>query len=434
MLANPLHDYVKVRCRKMQQLLGISCGLDVHKDVIEACILISNGTGEPERVAETFTAMRGDLYRLKDWLAVNGCANVAMESTGVYWKPVYEILEEADEINLCLVNAHHMRNVPGRKNDKADAEWIASLFMCGLLDSSFVPEKGVRDLKEYTRYCVKLTQEKVRLVNRIEKLLQAHGFKLSSVLSSVVGVSGLRILEVLSECGSVSTADVRNSLARGVKKSADEIAYAINGELSQSSRALLRLMLDALHSYEVRLEVVRSGMQSVGEPYSSQIHLLSTIPGIDVLSASYIIGEIGVDMSRFRKGAASLANWAGLAPRDDESAGKIKSNKILKGNPYVKSILCQCAWAATRTRDTRPSNWYWRNVKRLGQKKAIIAVARKLLVYAFHMLSTGELYDTRLDAADTENLKAIKLASAKQQVSMLEPRQAGMGEAAVAAN
>ena len=416
----------------MQEILGISCGLDVHKDMVEACILTANGTGMPEAVHETFTAMRGDLIRLREWLITEGCLNVAMESTGVYWKPIYEILEEVDGINLCLVNAQHMKNVPGRKNDKDDAEWIASLFMCGLLDKSFVPEKGIRDLREYTRYYVKLTQEKVRLVNRIEKLLQTHGFKLSSVLSSIVGVSGTRILEILCERGQVSTVAVENSLARGVKKTAEEIAYAVNGKLTQNSQILLGIMIYGLRMYDAQLEAVFKEMQYVAKPYESQIHLLSTIPGIDILSATYLIGEIGVDMSRFNKGAGSLSKWAGLSPRDDESAGKIKSKKILKGNPYVKSILCQCAWAATKTRNTRPSNWYWRNVKRLGQKKAIIAVARKLLVYAFSMLSTGELYNSQLDIIDTENLKAMKLASAKQQISMLEKTSPSNSSAALA--
>lgn len=404
----------------MQQILGISCGLDIHKDIIEACILTANGIGEPDVVRETFTTMRGDLIRLREWLAMQGCSNVAMESTGVYWKPVYEVLEDADGINLYLVNAQHMRNVPGRKSDKADAEWIASLFMCGLLENSFVPERGIRDLREYTRYYVKLTQERTRLINRIEKLLQTHGFKLSSVLSSIVGVSGLRILEILRERGEVSAASVRSVLARGVKKSAEEIAYAVNGRLAENSRALLGIMLSSLRSYDAQLECVRIEMQYVAEPYWSQIHLLATIPGIDVLSATYIIGEIGVDMSMFIKGASSLCKWAGLSPRDDESAGKIKSNKILKGNPYVKSVLCQCAWATTMTRDTRLSNWYWRNVKRLGQKKTIIAVSRRLLEYAFSMLNTGEIYDTQLDVYDTERLKALKLDSAKKQISMLE--------------
>jgi len=313
-----------------------------------------------------------------------------------------------------------MRNVPGRKNDEDDAEWIAALFMCGLLNKSFVPERGIRDLREYTRYHVKLTQSRVRLLNRIEKLLQTHGFKLSSVLSSIDGVSGFSILEKLARQGEVSVSDVRASLARGVKKTADEIAYAINGKLPASSQLLLKTMLGSLCSYDWQLTEIFSDMMDIAQPYMPIILLLATIPGISILSATCIIAEIGVDMSQFLKGAASLTRWAGLVPRDDKSAGKVISNKILKGNSYVKAMLCQCAWAATKTRKTRLSNWYWGNVKRLGEKTAIIAVARKLLVYVYNIITTEKPYDNQLDVADTERIKAIKLESAKQQVAMLE--------------
>lgn len=401
----------------MQSILGIACGLDIHKDTIEACILVVNGTGEPEAIREPFTTMRGDLMRLRDWLVSHGCLNVAMESTGVYWKPVYEILEEVEGMNLCLTNSHHMRNVPGKKNDIADAEWIASLFMCGLLDKSFVPEKGIRDLREFTRFYMKLTQSRVRLVNRIEKLLQTHGFKLSSVMSSIVGVSSMRILERLCEFGEVTVAYVTYALERGVRKTPEEIAYAVNGKLPLSSRALLRLELDSLNSYDQQLRNVFEEMMRVAQPYRFEIELLASIPGIDILSATYIIAEIGVDMTRFKKGAGSLTNWAGLSPRDDQSAGKIISSKIMKGNSFVKSILCQCAWAATRTRNTRPSNWYWRNVGRLGQKTAIIAVARKLLVYAYNLIATGEPYDYERDVEYAERIEAYKLASAMKRVA-----------------
>ena len=406
----------------MQQLLGVSCGLDIHKDMIAACILKARHCDTPEVIQEEFTTMRGDLFRLRDWVQSHGCMNVAMESTGVYWKPVYGILEEVDGMNLCLTNAYHMRNVPGRKNDEDDAEWIAALFMCGLLNKSFVPERGIRDLREYTRYHVKLTQSRVRLLNRIEKLLQTHGFKLSSVLSSIDGVSGQSILEKLGEQGEVSVSDVRSSLERGVKKTAEEIAYAINGKLPASSQMLLRTMLDGLNSYDRQLADVFSDMMNIAQPYLPTVMLLATIPGINILSATCIIAEIGVDMSQFAKGAASLTKWAGLVPRDDKSAGKVISNKILKGNSYVKAMLCQCAWAATKTRKTRPANWYWSNVKRLGEKTAIIAVARKLLVYVYNIITTQKPYDTQLDVADAERIKAKKLESAKRQISMLESK------------
>lgn len=409
----------------MQQLLGVSCGLDVHKDMIAACILKARVGDEPEEIHEEFTTMRGDLFRLREWVLGHGCLNVAMESTGVYWKPIYGILEEAERMDLCLTNAYHMRNVPGRKNDEDDAAWIAALYMCGLLNKSLVPERGIRDLREYTRFHVKLTQARVQLLNRMEKLLQTHGFKLSSVLSSIDGASGLSILEKLSRHGEVSVADVRLSLERGVRKTADEITYAINGKLPASSQALLRTMLAGLRCFDGQLDEVYRGMLDIAQPYMPTVMLLDTIPGISTLSAMCIIAETGVDMSQFRKGAGSLANWAGLVPRDDKSAGKIISNKILKGNSYIKAMLCQCAWAATKTRNTRLSNWYWCNRVRLGEKTAIIAVARKMLVYIYNIIVTGMPYDNDLDIADTERKKASKLESAKQQVSMSERKASG---------
>ena len=404
----------------MQKILSISCGLDVHKDLIEACILKVNGTDEPDAIRKSYTTLRDDVLELSDWLKEHGCMNVAMESTGVYWRPVYEILEEVEGINLCLVNAHHMRNVPGKKNDEDDAEWIASLYMCGLLEKSFVPEKGIRSLREFTRFYVKLNQSKNQQSNRIEKFLQTHGFKLSSVLSSVTGtVSGRRILEKLCTHGEVSVSDVEESLDRGVKKTVEEIAYAIVGKLTLTLQILLRMLLDSFYSIEKNMGALYENMQNASTPYKSFIALIDTIPGIDILAATYIIAEIGVDMSRF-KTVGHLVSWAGLCPRDDISAGKIKSKKIMKGNSYVKVILCQCAWAAVRTRNTRLSNWYWRNAKRLGEKKAIIAVARKLLCYIYYILSTGKPYDKELDKADTEKYRAYKLESAKKQILMLD--------------
>lgn len=403
----------------MQRLLGISCGLDVHKDIIEACILVSRDQEEPEVIREGFTTLRGDLFRLRDWLLEHGCMNVAMESTGVFWIPAYEVLEEEPGMELCVVNARHMKAVPGRKTDVKDAEWISSLFMCGLLNKSYVPERGIRDLREYTRYYTKLVQERTRQVNRTEKFLQTHGFKLSSVLSSIDLVSSKRILEKLCKEGEVSAADVRLCLAGGVKSSAEEIAYAINGKLSETSQGLLRLLLDALYSIDAKLDATYKSMMLAAAPYESMINLLNSIPGISKLSAAYIIAEIGVDMSAFAN-TGKIVSWAGLRPGDNESAGVVKSSKITKGNKYVKSVLCQCAWAAVKTRGTRLSNWFWRNVKRLGEKKAIIAVARKLLCYAYCMLSTGELYDCSRDVADTERYNAFKLDSAKRQVAALD--------------
>jgi len=407
----------------MKRYLPLACGLDIHRDTIEACIAVSNAYEEPEMIRQSFTTLRGDLIKLRTWLAQHGCKNVAMESTGVFWRPVYEVLEEVEGINLCLVNAQHMKNLPGRKTDVNDAQWIAELFMCGLLEYSFVPDKRIRDLRECTRYYRKLKQERCRALNRMGKLLQTHGFKLSSVLSSIDGVSAKRILERLCECGEVSVADVRTALARGVKKSAEEIAFAVNGRLPETARALLRHMLYALNTKDYELEYLNEIMESTRAPYNAQIELLSTIPGVDTLAATYIIAEIGVDMSRFsvtcdwKKPASRICAWAGLSPKNDTSAGIVKSRKIKKGNNYVKTILVQCAWAVTNCRNKRLSHWYWSHVGKLGEKTAIIAVARKLLVYIFHMLSNGCAYNNNLDCEAADRIKAKKLESAKKLLS-----------------
>jgi transposase len=407
----------------MKRHLPIACGLDVHRDTIEACILVSKGYEEPEVIRQGFTTLRGDLINLREWLTRHNCKNVAMESTGVYWRPVYDILEETEEVNLCLVNAQHMKNLPGRKTDVKDAQWIAELFMCGLLEYSFVPEKEIRDLRECARYYRKLTQDRCRALNRMGKLLQTHGFKLSSVLSSIDGVSAKKILAKLCECGEVTVVDVREALARGVKKTAEEIAFAVNGKLPEVARALLRHMLDILNTQDRQLSQVEEIMEKARAPYNSQIQLLSTIPGINILSATYIIAEIRVDMLRFavnqdwKKPASRICSWAGLTPKNDTSAGVVKSRKIKKGNNYVKTILVQCAWAATKCRNKRLSSWYWSHIGKLCKKTAIIAVARKLLVYIFHMLSTGEVYNNDLDSEAADRIKAKKLESAKKLLS-----------------
>jgi transposase len=406
----------------MERLLPIASGLDIHKDIIEACIIKHNGYDGPVVERGTFTTLRGGLMELREWLMAHGCPNVAMESTGVFWRPVYELLE-GPGMNLTLVNSRHMKNLPGRKTDVKDAEWIAQLHLSGLLDGSYVPEKGIRDLREHARHYRKSDQDRVRSHNRLEKHLQAHGFKLSSVINDITGVSGMRILNKLCGQGEVGIEDVRACLARGVRKSAEEIAYAINGRMSEHPRALLRLQLDILHAHGQQKKVLMGNLESAALPYERQIGLLCGIPGIGWLAAVYIIAEIGVDMALFAVGpqwkdkSARIASWAGLCPRNDQSAGKIMSAKTMKGNNYVKTILVQCAHAAVKTRGTRLSNWYWRNAGRLGQKKAIIAVARKLLCYVFHILSTGMPYNDQLDKDNAEKIIASKLESAINMVS-----------------
>ena len=389
-----------------------SCGLDVHKDMIEACVI--DGSGGKHR--KTSGTMRQSLYALRDWILSLSCFHVLMESTGVYWIPVYEILEEAKGMDVGVGNAGKMKQAPGRpKTDKADADWIARLCMVGFILKSFVAGREYRELREYTRYHKKLVQERARQASQIEKLLQMNGFKLSSVLSDITGASGMKLLRVLCDKGSVTLAEVQGALHWRVKKSAQEIESAINGQIKQTSRLLLGKMLSRLERCEAEAAEIYKMMVGMSQSSRAQIEQLKGVPGIGELSAIYIIAEISADMSSFRT-SRHIAAWAGLAPKDSGSAGRLKSSRTKKANAYVKSILTECAWAATRARGTRLSNWYWRNAKRLGDKKAITAVARKLLVYIYAMLKSGEPYDDSLDAADTEKREAWKLDSARKIV------------------
>lgn len=389
-----------------------SCGLDVHKEMIEACVITEDG----ERHQKTFDTMRSSLYALRDWILSFKCLYVLMESTGVYWIPIYEILEEVVGMDVGVGNAGAMKKAPGRpKTDKEDAKWIARLCMVGFILKSFIVGRKFRELREITRYHKKLVQERSRQVNRIEKLLQMNGFKLSSVLSDITGASGLRLLEKLCSKGSVTLAEVAASLDRRVKKTPEEIERAINGQMKLTSQILLGKMLKRLQACDNEISEIYEMMANVSKDYKPQIAIIDSIPGLGELSAMYIIAEISTDMSSF-KTANHIAAWAGLAPKDDKSAGKLKSSKTKKANAYIKSVLIECAWAAVKKRNSRLSNWYWRNVKRLGEQKAITAVARKLLVYIYTLLKTGELYDESLDVADTERIKAEKLESARKLV------------------
>jgi transposase len=389
-----------------------SCGLDVHKDMIEACVIDKEGV----KHRKTFDTMRKSLYALRDWILSLECLHVLMESTSVYWIPIYEILEEVKGMDVGVGNARSMKQVPGRPvTDKEDADWIARLCMIGFILKSFIVDRKFRELREYTRYHKKIVQERARQVNRIEKLLQMNGFKLSSVLSDITGASGMRLLKILRDKGSVTLLEVQGALHKRVKKTPEEIESAINGQMKLTSRLLLGKMLSRLETCDKEIGEIYSMMLESSQDYRRYINQIDSIPGLAELSAIYIIAEISINMSSF-KTASHIAAWAGLAPKDNQSAGKLKSSKTKKANIYIKSILIECAWAAVRTRNTRVSNWYWSNVGRLGEKKAVTAVARKLLVYIYSMLKSGELYDDSLDVADTESRKAMKLDSARKIV------------------
>lgn len=324
----------------MQAILYCCCGIDVHNEMIEACIL--DGIDPPKETREQFSNSPEGLKKFIEWLDENGCFNVAMESTGVYWKPIYEAIESRNyNESIYVVNAHHMRNVPGRKTDKRDAQWIATLFQHGLLEPSFVPPRVFRDLREISRTYQKCVGEKSRYSNRTEKLLQAHGFKLSSVLSDIFSKTGMNILHVLAEKGRITEEEIRCCTAGAVRHTPEEIHDAISGTLNAAERELLAFLLDKYEHALEDLEKLVAMMRKIAEPYRNALQEIDSVPGFDEVAALLVIAEITVKPHENFASSEQLCSWAGLTPRNDESAGKVKSRKILKGNIYLKPILCQ---------------------------------------------------------------------------------------------
>ena len=377
----------------MQPILECCCGVDVHKDMIEACII--KGLENPEFIRMQFSTFPSSLKDFVVWLYNNDCYHIAMESTGVYWRPVYEAIEANSPYyeNIIVANAHNMRNLPGRKTDVKDAEWIATLLQHGLLEQSFVPERMIRDLREFSRTYKNAVSDKTRCLNRLEKFLQTHGFKLSSVLSDINSVSGMNILCLLAQKGSLTVEETSSALRGKHKHTAEDIQKAICGTLNTNECFLLQDFIDEVKHIQEHISKILLKMQEIAEPYSEIIARLDSIPGIDLTAALLILAEIGDCPQQSFKTSKHLCSWAGLSPRNDESAGKIKSKKIMPGNPYVKSILCQVAWVAVKNRKTPSGNWFWSHQARLGKKKAIIAISRKILTLSYALISNNTFYD-----------------------------------------
>jgi transposase len=323
-----------------------------------------------------------------------------MESTGVYWRPVYETIEAESERYDCLmvVNAHHMRNLPGRKSDVKDAEWIATLLRHGLLENSFIPERTIRDIREFSRLRRSMTEERTRHINRVEKFLQTHGFKLSSVLNDILCVSGRKLLDTLAQTGTLTPEDISNAAGRRLKRPVEEVAAAVCGSINRAEQSILRLLLKQLSGVENDLSQIDLEMKDLSAQYERPLAVLDSVPGIDTLSAVTILGEIGSAPHKAFATPGHLCSWAGLTSRNDESAGKVKCKRILPGNPYIKTVLCQVAWAAVRTRNSIFHAWFWSHQGRLGRKKAIIAVARKLLKLIYRLLEQDRLFEPDLTA------------------------------------
>ncbi len=372
----------------MQVLHEHCAGLDVHKKTVVACLMLTQESGEVRKQVRTFATTTASLLGLADWLSTHQVTHVAMESTGVYWRPVFNILEAAFEV--ILVNAQHMKAVPGRKTDVKDSEWLADLLRHGLLKASFIPPQPIRDLRDLVRYRKSLIQERSREINRVQKVLETANIKLSSVASNVMGVSGKAMIEAL--ISGEHSPDVLAELAKGtLHKKIPELREALLGRVDAHHQLLLKHLLAHISFLDQTIFELFFQIQHLLAPYDEAVELLVTLPGVGADIAASIIGEIGVDMSCF-KSAAHLASWAGLCPGNRESAGKRLSGRINQGNKRLKAALCEAVWVISHTRGNYLSAQYHRLARRLGKQKAIIAVAHSLLVIIYHMLRDQQPY------------------------------------------
>jgi transposase len=372
----------------MELLIPRCAGMDVHQATVVVTVRTPGETGERRSVTETFGTMTPDLLALRDWLQAHGVTHVAMESTGVYWKPVYYVLEDA--FTLLVINMHELKRVPGRKTDVKDSEWLAQLLECGLLKSSFVPPPAIRDLRDLTRYRVQQVRDQAQETNRLHKVLEDAGVKLSTVASDVMGVSGRAMLAALLEGKSdpIALAD----LARGrLRSKLPALQRALQGRFRPHHAFLLRQILTKIDFLEETIAQLTEEIAARIRPFESLLTALDTIPGVNRIAAVSIVAETGGDMDRFPS-AGHLCSWGAICPGQNESAGKRRSGKTRKGNVYLRRTLIQSALAATRKRDCALQTRYHRVKRQRGHKKAVVAVAHQILEIAYYVMRDGVSY------------------------------------------
>lgn len=394
----------------MEVIHPCCAGLDVHKSTVVACIRLAQGS-EVRYERRTFGTTSSALLALAAWLHEHQVTHVAMEATGVYWKPVWYALDDG-ELGLTLGNAAHVRNVPGRKTDVADAQWLADLHAHGLIRPSFVPPAATRELRDLTRTRKQFVRERTAQAQRIHKVLEDACVKLGDVLSDVLGKSGRRILEALV----AGTTDVEALLAgldRQLEKKRDALRAALTGRVREHHRVLLRLHLEQVDALDRAITTLDREVGERLEPFRDQVRRLSAIPGVSTTVAEVLAAEIGLDMARFAS-AGHLVSWAGLCPRSDESAGKRRSTRTRQGDTWLKTMLVQAATAAARTKASYLGAQYRRLKAKRGHKKAVVAVAASILTIAYHMLQRGTPYqDLGLDYfarrdPDRETQRAVR--------------------------
>ncbi|QOY37103.1 IS110 family transposase [Anaerobacillus isosaccharinicus] len=395
------------------------CGLDVHKKTITACILATK-----TKEIRTFGTMTEDLFQLIDWIKASNCTIVAMESTGVYWKPIYNLLE-VEEIETLVVNAQHIKNVPGRKSDVRDAQWIAQLLRHGLVRGSYIPNRDQRELRELVRYRRSLVEEITRESNRVQKVLEGANIKLGSVASDVLGVSGRRMLKAIVD-GETDPTKLADLSLKKLRNKIPELQKALKGLLGPHQRFLLRKQLDHIEYLEFQVTQLDTEVANRFHSFEEDLELLASIPGVGRRTAEHVLAEIGTDMTRF-KDAKHLVSWAGLAPGQNESAGKRKTENTRKGNKYLRSSLAESAKVCAKTK-TFLGTKYHRIAARRGKNRATIAVAANILKIMFHLLTTRKPYtelgeDFQLNRKkEIEKTRAIKkLEKLGFKIEILDP-------------
>ena len=370
----------------MEAIVSRCAALDVHKDTVMGCVRVPDGAGGRSQEVREFRTFTAGLRALRDWLGGYGVTQVAMEATGVYWKPVWHVLEAEATWELLLANAQHVKNVPGRKTDVADAIWLCQLLECGLLRGSFIPPRPIQQLRDLTRYRKKLIEERTREVQRIQKLLEDAGIKLDSVVTDVLGKSGRQMLEALI-AGQRDPVVLAEMARTRMRPKIGDLRLALEGGFDDHHALMLRLHLQHVDQLTASIDGLDGEVDRLMHPFAEQHRRLTTIPGVGKRTAEVIIAEIGVDMSRFPT-AAHLASWAGICPGNHESAGKRRTGKARKGDAALRSALCESAWAAARTR-TYLGSLYRHLVRRFGKKgeaKAAFAVGHAILVIVWHLL------------------------------------------------
>lgn len=409
----------------MDAILEKCCGLDVHQATVVACLITGSATQRPKKEVRTFRTVTRELRLMSEWLRAAGCTHVAMESTGVYWKPVYAVLE--GDFELVVGNAHHIKNVPGRKTDVKDSEWIAELLRHGLIRKSFVPPKPLRELRDLLRYRRKVVDSRTSERNRLLAVLETANIKLASVASDVFGASGLRMLHALIEGKSSPTQMAE--LAKGrLRHKLAELQLALEGSVEDHHRYLLKMQLGQLQQVEEMLASLDQHIEQKLEPYRAQHTRLMTIPGVNWYVAAVLLAEVGDDMTVFTS-ASHLAAWAGVCPGNHESAGRYKKAPARRGNVHLKTALVNAAVAAAKAKGTYLRDKYFRLKARRGTGKASLAIAHKILLAAYHLLSRqvpyhdlGDHYLDQHDAARTTDRLVRRLELLGYQVE-LKPRE-----------